>query len=150
MSGISGLPLSLSTLSFMLSTQGCSRTLEPYAGSYSFISVNTNTGHGLVIDCKSPSTNYRRCAFFISFYPYHHVSTITRCRWVESVHHAHTIAHVMSFNFFLEESQTGGLLSYDHSIHQDQKCLFFPIFFLKTISCRGTSKGKAKCQNHEK
>lgn len=74
-SGISGLPLSLSTLSFMLSTQGCSRTLEPYAGSYSFISVNTNTGHGLVIDCKStPSTNYRRYAFFMSFCPYHHVS----------------------------------------------------------------------------
>lgn len=31
--GISGLPRSLSTLSFMLSTQGCSRTFEPNGGS---------------------------------------------------------------------------------------------------------------------
>lgn len=31
--GISGRPRSLSTLSFMLSTQGCSRTLEPNGGS---------------------------------------------------------------------------------------------------------------------
>lgn len=36
--GISGRPLSLRTLSFMLSTQGCSRTLEPNGGSYSFTS----------------------------------------------------------------------------------------------------------------
>lgn len=31
--GISGRPLSLNTLSFILSTQGCSRTLEPNGGS---------------------------------------------------------------------------------------------------------------------
>lgn len=31
--GISGRPRSLNTLSFMLSTQGCSRTLEPNGGS---------------------------------------------------------------------------------------------------------------------
>lgn len=44
--GISGRPLSLRTLSFMLSTQGCSRTLEPNGGSYSFTSgKEANTGY---------------------------------------------------------------------------------------------------------
>lgn len=43
--GISGRPLSLRTLSFMLSTQGCSRTLEPKGGSYSFTSDKRRSKH---------------------------------------------------------------------------------------------------------
>lgn len=43
--GISGRPRSLRTLSFMLSTQGCSRTLEPNGGSYSFTSEKRRSKH---------------------------------------------------------------------------------------------------------